>query len=188
MDNYAKMIFETTRVQGYLLEQDHAPALHRYYANNATHLAPWEPERPEGYHSLESWNERARDYAREQQAGASLRVLTFRPDSDAIAGVCFFTNIVRGVFQACNVGYSISQAEGGKGLMTEIVDASVNYVFENLDLHRVMANYVPENARSARILEKLGFEKEGLARSYIMIGGRWRDHVLTSKINPRHER
>ena len=70
--------------------------------------------------------------------------------------------------------------------MTEIVDASVSYVFQELNLHRIMANYVPENSRSARVLEKLGFEKEGLAKSYLKIAGRWRDHVLTSKLNPNH--
>lgn len=70
--------------------------------------------------------------------------------------------------------------------MTEIVELSVNHVFQTLDLHRVMANYVPENVRSARVLEKLGFEQEELARSYLKIGGQWCDHVLTSKINPNH--
>jgi ribosomal-protein-alanine N-acetyltransferase len=50
-----------------------------------------------------------------------------------------------------------------------------------------MANYMPENKRSARVLEKLGFEKEGMARDYLKIAGEWRDHVLTAKINPWHE-
>jgi ribosomal-protein-alanine N-acetyltransferase len=55
-----------------------------------------------------------------------------------------------------------------------------------LRLHRVMANYVPENERSARVLEKLGFEKEGYARSCLKIAGKWRDHILTAKLNPKH--
>ena len=70
--------------------------------------------------------------------------------------------------------------------MTEFVEAATNYVFAELDLHRIMANYVKENVRSARILEKLGFEKEGYAKSYLKIAGTWRDHVLTAKINPNH--
>jgi ribosomal-protein-alanine N-acetyltransferase len=51
-----------------------------------------------------------------------------------------------------------------------------------------MANYRPENERSARVLERLGFEREGLAREYLFIDGAWRDHVLTSLLNPRYER
>ena len=70
--------------------------------------------------------------------------------------------------------------------MTEIVNSSLTCVFEQLDLHRVMANYVPENERSARVLEKLGFEKEGYAKLYRKIAGKWRDHILTAKPNPKH--
>ena len=180
------MIFETARIRGFLLEEKHAIPLHAYYTQNAEYLAPWEPTRPDDYHSLESWKKRVAEFRREQDAGSALRVLAFLPQSDELVGVCFFTNITRGVFQACNVGYSISGKYAGKGLMTEIVGASVDYVFRELDLHRVMANYVPENEASARVLEKLGFVKEGLAASYLKIAGTWRDHVLTSKLNPDH--
>ena len=47
-----------------------------------------------------------------------------------------------------------------------------------------MANYLPSNTRSEALLERLGFEREGYAKSYLQIGGRWRDHVLTAKVNP----
>jgi ribosomal-protein-alanine N-acetyltransferase len=50
-----------------------------------------------------------------------------------------------------------------------------------------MANYMPENERSANLLKKLGFEREGFARSYLKIAGRWRDHVLNSLLNPDPE-
>ena len=70
--------------------------------------------------------------------------------------------------------------------MTEFVEGAINYVFERLDLHRIMANYMPGNTRSARVLDKLGFNKEGFAKSYLKIAGEWQDHVLTAKINPNH--
>ena len=58
-----------------------------------------------------------------------------------------------------------------------------DYAFSALGMHRVMANYMPENERSGRLLERLGFEREGFARKYLNIDGEWRDHVLTSRIN-----
>jgi len=180
------MIFETTRIQGFTIGKQHAEALHLYYTNNLNHLTPWEPQRPNDYHSLIAWKNRIADFEEEHQRGISLRILAFQPKSTEVVGTCFFTNISHGMFQACNLGYSLSEKFGGQGLMTEIVDASVGYIFRELDLHRVMANYVPENVRSARVLEKLGFEKEGLAISYLKIAGKWRDHVLTSKLNPDH--
>jgi len=61
-------------------------------------------------------------------------------------------------------------------------------VFDAMQLHRIMANYRPENERSARLLARLGFEKEGEARAYLRINGVWADHVLTALINPASDR
>ena len=92
------------------------------------------------------------------------------------------TNISRGVFQACNLGYSIGARFEGQGYMTEMIAAVVDYALSTLGLHRVMANYMPENERSGVLLERLGFEREGLARRYLKIAGAWRDHILTAKV------
>lgn len=97
--------------------------------------------------------------------------------------MCNFTNIIRGPFQACYLGYSIDDAIQGQGVMREILLAGLNYVFTEFNLNRVMANYIPCNVRSGRLLASLGFEKEGLAKSYLKINGRWQDHILTSKLN-----
>jgi ribosomal-protein-alanine N-acetyltransferase len=56
-------------------------------------------------------------------------------------------------------------------------------MFDDLGLHRIMAGYLPHNKRSGKLLDRLGFEKEGLARKYLKINGRWEDHLLTSLIN-----
>ena len=68
--------------------------------------------------------------------------------------------------------------------MPEILEAALEYVFNTVGSHRVMATYMPSNERSAAVLQKLGFQQEGLAKSYLKIAGRWEDHILTSKINP----
>ena len=99
-------------------------------------------------------------------------------------GSCNFGNIVKGIFQACHLGYSIAKKHEGQGLMAEALQAGIDYIFETRGLHRIMANHVPGNLRSARLLEKLGFEREGYARAYLKIGGKWEDHVLNALINP----
>ena len=55
--------------------------------------------------------------------------------------------------------------------MFEMLQASIKYIFEELKLHRIMANYIPENGRSEKLLKRLGFQKEGLAKSYLKIAG-----------------
>jgi ribosomal-protein-alanine N-acetyltransferase len=82
------------------------------------------------------------------------------------------------------LGYAIDAAHEGRGLMREALQATIEYVFDVLRLHRIQANYVPENRRSGALLERLGFVREGLARDYLFINGAWRDHVLTARLNP----
>ena len=72
--------------------------------------------------------------------------------------------------------------------MREALTSAITYIFDEIGLHRIMANIRPENVRSARLLERLRFEREGLARSYLKINGVWADHVLTSLINQIPER
>ena len=82
--------------------------------------------------------------------------------------------------------------EEGKGLMTEALrDAVLPYALRarsegGLGLHRIQAGYVPDNTRSAAVLERLGFERIGVAKEYLHIGGRWCDHVLTQILAPGH--
>jgi ribosomal-protein-alanine N-acetyltransferase len=105
-------------------------------------------------------------------------------DAGPIVASVNLSNVVRGVFQACHLGYSVDAAHEGRGIAFEAVGAVVRFAFAELRLHRVMANYQPTNERSAKLLRRLGFTAEGYARDYLYINGGWRDHVLTSLSNP----
>ncbi|MGB9107062.1 MAG: GNAT family N-acetyltransferase [Telluria sp.] len=164
-------------------EPDDAEALLDYYARNRRNFQPWEPRRQESFYTVGQMRTRIvglRETMADQQA---LHLLLREPGSSKIIGECGFTNIVRGPFQACHLGFSLCQDFQGQGLMHEALRCAIDFVFKELALHRVMANYRPENERSHRLLQRLGFEREGLARAYLKIDGRWTDHVLTSLIN-----
>ena len=103
--------------------------------------------------------------------------------NDGVIGICNFTQIFRGPFQACYLGYNISAGHEGKGLMSEALKKAIQYMFEKQKIHRIMANYMPSNEKSARLLSKLGFTIEGFAKDYLFINGKWEDHTLTSLIN-----
>jgi ribosomal-protein-alanine N-acetyltransferase len=102
-----------------------------------------------------------------------------------LLGYLNFSEVVRGVFLACYMGYALAQRAQGKGYMTEACRAGIDYMFERAGLHRIMANYMPHNERSAAVLRRLGFVLEGTAKDYLFLAGRWQDHVLTSLTNPR---
>lgn len=78
------------------------------------------------------------------------------------------------------IGYFISGEYNGKGIMTEAIRVVVNFAFEVLGLHRIEATDHPENHASSRILEKLGFKKEGLLRMHQWRNDKWSDSLLWS--------
>jgi ribosomal-protein-alanine N-acetyltransferase len=70
--------------------------------------------------------------------------------------------------------------------MREAIGAMVHHAFTKLDLSRIEAACLPENAASRGLLESAGFKYEGVAQSYLQINGRWRTHVLYASL--RHDR
>ncbi len=154
-----------------------------YLRENRQFLDPWEPLRTEPYYTEAFWRIRLPQDLREYDQDRSLRLFLFPRESPGeVAGVANFTNVVRGTFQACYLGYALAEKYVGRGFMTEALQAALDHVFKVMRLHRVMANHLPENHRSAAVLRRCGFQVEGLARDYLLIGGRWRDHVLNSRV------
>lgn len=159
-----------------------------FYLDNRTHLDRWTSPWPEGHFTLDYWVRQLARNRKDLAEDRSCRLFAFEAGDDqgAAIGICNLSNFVRGRFQACHLGYSIDAAREGRGLMTEAVKAAVAFAFseDGLRMHRVMANYRLENDRSARLLERLGFTREGVAKDYLYLDGAWRDHVLTSLVNP----
>ena len=155
------------------------------------HFDRWSPPAGKGYFSAAFWAEKLRLAVDEFHRDRAVRfVLQLRNDgreppiAAPVIGTCNYTNIVRGPFQACTLGYQVALAHQGQGLMAEALRAANGYMFGERRLHRIMANYRPENYRSARLLQRLGFRREGMAANYLFIDGAWRDHVLTALENP----
>ena len=68
--------------------------------------------------------------------------------------------------------------------MTEAVNAIVDFAFEALNLHLIEAYVMPDNGASIRLLERCGFQSEGLKHSYMHINGKWEDHLAYYLLNP----
>ncbi len=181
MDN--RLEIETEKTTLTLLDETQADLMLSYYSENKAHFMHWEPKRDNEFYTLETFQVMLSENERLFEDGSAIKLAVMNKNKTKVIGVCNFTNIIRGVFQGCNLGYSIDKQYQGKGVMYEALDAAIRYVFKQLGLHRVMANYVCENDRSSAVLKKLGFEQEGIAKSYLKINGRWRDHVLTAKVN-----
>ncbi|HEX4943554.1 MAG TPA: GNAT family N-acetyltransferase [Usitatibacteraceae bacterium] len=178
---------ETARLRLVIARPGLELAFARFYADNfAGHLDRWSPPPPQDGFGEDHWAKRLRVFEKEFREGTTARWAMLSPNAAApeVIGTCNFTQIVKGPFRACVLGYQVDRRHEGHGLMHEALGATIAYAFGELRLHRIMANYRPENARSGRLLERLGFLREGYAREYLFIDGAWRDHVLTSRTNP----
>lgn len=160
-------------------------ALWRFRNENREHLAPWEPLREERYYTQAHAAQTIADWRESIRLDRGYAFLVLDPAEQEVIGTFHLANVVRGVFQACHLGYAVAQRWQGRGLMREALESGLEWAFGPLGLHRVMANYMPRNERSGKLLERLGFEREGYAKRYLCIAGVWEDHVLTARIHPR---
>jgi ribosomal-protein-alanine N-acetyltransferase len=141
-------------------------------------LAPWEPIWPADDLTKLAYRRRLRRYLREIRNGTGYPFFVFSPDGDTLLGGLTLAQIQRGVTQSAVLGYWMGARYAGKGLMTAAVRAVIGFAFDTIHLNRLEAACLPRNAASIRLLEKVGFTREGYARKYLCIDGRWQDHVL----------
>jgi ribosomal-protein-alanine N-acetyltransferase len=147
-------------------------------ARSRAFLTPWEPAWSLDELSRAAYRRRLRRYSREAREGLAAPFFVFRAEDDALVGGCNLNNIRRGVLQACSIGYWVGEPFSRRGYTRDAARAAVGFAFRSLDLHRVEAACIPSNEASRALLEKLGFRREGVARSYLKINGVWRDHLL----------
>ncbi len=157
-----------------------------FYRRNQAHFERWDPPVPPGFHTPTHQAERLRQANDAFAAGAGYRYWLVEPGKPRrVVGSVHFSNVVRGPFQSCTLGYAIDAQLEGRGLMREALEAGIHEMFSTRGkLHRVQAGVRPENTRSLALMHRLGFEAIGLARNYLMIDGDWRDHQLWQRLNP----
>ncbi|KLV09338.1 ribosomal-protein-alanine acetyltransferase [Photobacterium aquae] len=158
-------------------------AITAYYQKNRQFLEPWEPLREDTFFTARGWERRLEQLMKlHKHEMAYYFVIVPKQDPLQICGVVNYSNLVRHPFYACHVGYSIDEDYQGQGMMGRALEATNQWMFDK-GFHRIMAAYMPRNAKSAAVLKKSGFAIEGRAKDYLLINGNWEDHILTARIN-----
>lgn len=163
-----------------------APALADYQERNREHLARWDPPVPESFYTAQAQAERIKQGLKAFADGSGYRYwLVLQEAPERVIGSVHFSQVSRGAFQSCTLGYALDGEAQGRGLMHEALAAGIKEMFSpRINLHRVQAAYQPDNARSAAVLQRLKFKEQGVAPDYLYIAGAWRDHVVTALTNP----
>ncbi|MFP4238932.1 GNAT family N-acetyltransferase [Rhodosalinus sp.] len=141
-------------------------------------LVPWEPAWAEDHLSRKAFTNRVYWAGRAITQGTALPLFLIRREDQRLLGAITLDNMRRGPSQSGTLGYWVGQPHARQGYMREAIEAVVHHAWTRLDISRIEAACLPENAASRGLLEKAGFKYEGVAQSYLQIAGRWRTHVL----------
>jgi ribosomal-protein-alanine N-acetyltransferase len=141
-------------------------------------LTPWEPTWAADELTRPAFRARLRRHADSISRDEAYPFFIFRARDDVLMGGLTLGQIHRGVAQCATLGYWMGKPHAGKGHMAKAVRAAAGFAFDTLRLHRLEAACLPHNEASQRLLEGVGFQREGYARSYLRINGAWQDHIL----------
>lgn len=149
-----------------------------YNLKNKEFFQPWSPQQSKEFYSLKEQKALLQKKCDNFQKESEIQFYIFHKSNDnKIIGDICFSNIIKGPFLSCFLGYKIEREETRKGYMQEALIKSIKYVFNTVKLHRIEANIMPHNRPSIQLITKLGFEYEGLSRKYLKINGKWENHL-----------
>jgi ribosomal-protein-alanine N-acetyltransferase len=166
---------------------DHA-AWARLRGASEAFLTPWEPTWPPDDLGRAAFRLRVRRVAQDMAADAAYGFLVTRQADGEILGGVTLSQIRRRVALTGTLGYWIGEPHARRGHMFRAVGLALDFAFGSLGLRRMEAACLPHNAASVALLEKAGFRREGCAREYLQIAGRWQDHALYAMLAREFDR
>lgn len=165
-------------IRPYKLED--AEELLQLQLSNIDHFERWSPvKRSESFYALQGQQEKIKKSMEDRLKDSryDFAIILLDSTGPTLIGEVQFTFVERGPKQSCMIGYCIGEQFNGKGYMTEALKLALDIGFRELKFHRITAGVNPINLASVRVLEKIGFVREGYARKNLFIGGEWCDHI-----------
>ncbi len=135
------------------------------------------------YWSSKAWKDEAAGIALVEDVRRSFEVGTLyqwgvaRRNDDAVIGTCTLSNVDTQNRRA-EIGFILRRDHWGQGYMREATSTLLRFSFEQLALHRVEADVDPRNQPSIRLIERLGFQREGYLRERWIVGDEINDTIL----------
>lgn len=177
------LYYETERLTLRVLQEDMAQQVLDFYLENKAVFEAREPDRQPNFYTTEYQATLLRAEFQLAMNRNAVRFWIFEKNCPAkIIGTVSFQNIIRSVYQTCQIGYKLGVNYWHRGYAQEAIARALSVVLTELKLHRVEALVLPDNLASIRLLERLGFEWEGICRSCIYLHSGWADHIRYSYI------
>lgn len=169
-----------------ILQDDDAKAFTELLIANKEYWTVFEPRHEAAYYTVSMQKEKIRESLYQMRDRREYNFGIFDALTSKLVGQISLYSIKRLPFASGFVGYSIDERETGKGIGTEAVRLVTKFAFERISLHRVEAYVSPRNIGSVKVLEKSGFQREGLLRQLLYINGVWEDHYMYAAIEEEY--
>lgn len=180
-----KFLYETDRLILKVLDGSNADDILRFYTANRELFEQCEAARPDNFYT-EAYQRRVLNHEFQmciRQTGVRFWIYK-KTDPDHVIGTVCFRNIIRHVYQSCEIGYKFDPLSWHHGYASETLHKCIHIAFYEMNLHRIAAHIMPDNTASIHLVERAGFEREGIARKSALIRGVWEDHIVYSIIRP----
>lgn len=178
-----KKIYYTDRLELHLSNVNMAKEVADYVLRNKEFLLDTDPLHEESYYTEDGQRAELQQDEKNIANLDSVRFWIKEKDTNKIIGMIALNGIVMGVFQSCFLSYKLDKDYLNRGYMTEAAKKIIEIAFKDVALHRIEANIMPRNKASLRVVEKLNFKNEGLAKKYLKINGVWEDHIHMVLLN-----
>ncbi|MCI0184946.1 GNAT family N-acetyltransferase [Sulfoacidibacillus ferrooxidans] len=174
------MRLNSERVYIRRMENEDLEALLDLRLRNRHFFKPFQPITLDSHYTVEGQQEILEKIYHDWNSGSGYGFGIFLTNDDRLIGRVNLSNVARGAWESCTLGYFIDENCNGQGFASEAVHLAIGFAFGPAELHRVQAAVMPRNAGSTRVLEKVGFRYEGFSEFYLKINGVWEDHNLYS--------
>lgn len=176
--------YETRRLVLQVLTPDYCHQVLDFYKSNKCIFAPYEPLCPRQYYTADyQYNTLSCDYQSFLEQKGVRFYLFLKNQPDRIIGTISFYNISHGYTSSATVGYKLDTHFQHHGYAFEALQKGIEVLFYEENVHRINAYIMPDNTASIRLIQRLYFTYEGIAREYAMIQGKWEDHLQFSLIS-----
>jgi ribosomal-protein-serine acetyltransferase len=162
------------------VEPPDGPDLWEAVANCREHLQRWLPWVP--YNDSIEANQRYVDAcASDWDLGRALRFSIRALEGGRFLGIVGLDSCVH-LHRSCELGYWLRRDACGQGLMTEAAGACLGFAFSRIGAHRIRCAAATDNHQSLRVIGRLGFRFEGIARQAEFVDARWVDHAVFARL------
>jgi len=162
---------------------DDQPAWSALRASSREFLQPWEPRWPNDHLSRGAFKRRIRWANTEASAERAFAFLIFDRQENTLVGGITVSNIRRGPSRSASLGYWVGEPHARQGYMRDAIECIAEFAFDSLNLVRLEAACLENNVASRALVERCGFQVEGVVRGYLEVNGTVRDHVLYSRLS-----